>query len=205
MSSSAGPTGSLDVALAHTKRLLATNPAAAVEQASEIVKVVPNHPVGWLLKGLAHGAVGQGDAAVVALREALKLAPALPDAWRALGDHLSAAGDTEGADAAYAQQIRYSTGDPRLVQAAIALRDNDIPRAEALLRQHLRQHPTDVVAIRMFAEVAARLERYTDSQNLLERCLELAPGFHAARRNYATVLHRQYKDEQALEQVDRLL
>jgi tetratricopeptide (TPR) repeat protein len=197
--------GTLDVALAHTRRLLATNPTAAVEQASEIVKVVPSHPVGWLLKGLAHGAVGQGDAAVVALRRALELAPALPDAWRALGDHLSAAGDTEGADAAYAQHIRYSTRDPRLVQAAIALRDNDIPQAEALLRQHLRQHPTDVVAIRMFAEVAARLERYTDSQNLLERCLELAPGFHAARRNYATVLHRQYKDEQALEQVDRLL
>ncbi len=48
----------------------------------------------------------------------------------------------------------------------------------------------------MFAEVAARLERYQDAQNLLERCLELAPGFAAARRNYATVLHRQYKDEQ---------
>ena len=199
------PVGSLQVALAHAAKLLASNPAAAAEQSREILRVVPDQPVAMLLLGLALGAVGQGDAAVATLRHALKLNPQMPDAWRALADHLTAAGDTEGADAAYAQQIRYSAKDPRLVQAAIALHDNDIPQAEALLRQHLKQHPTDVAAIRMFAEVAARLERYQDSQNLLERCLELAPGFAAARRNYATVLHRQYKDEQALEQVDRLM
>jgi predicted Zn-dependent protease len=199
------PTGTLQVALAHAARLLHPNPAAALEQAREILKVVPDHPVAVMVVGLALGALGQGDAAVLELRHALKLNPAMPDAWRALADHLTVAGDTAGADAAYAQQIRYSTKDPRLVQAAIALRDNDIPQAEMLLREHLKQHPTDVAAIRMFAEVAARIERYQDAQNLLERCLELAPGFHAARRNYATVLHRQYKDEQALEQVNRLL
>jgi tetratricopeptide (TPR) repeat protein len=199
------PVGTLQVALAHAARLLASNPAATAEQANEILKVVPNHPGAMLLLGLAYGATGQGDAAVTVLRQALKLNPAMPDGWRALADHLTASGDTAAADAAYEQQIRYSAKDPRLVQAAIALHENDIPQAEALLRQHLRQHPTDVAAIRMFAEVAARLERYPDSQNLLERCLELAPGFTAARRNYATVLHRQYKDEQALEQVDQLL
>ncbi|MEJ0038287.1 MAG: sulfotransferase [Gammaproteobacteria bacterium] len=236
---SSPPVGTLQVALAHAAGLLASNPAAAAEQASEILRVFPGHPAAELLMasaqrrlgnvgqavasltslarqqpnwpaaqfelGFALGAAGQGDAAVVALRHALKLNPEMPDAWRALADHLTVCGDTAAADAAYAQQIRYSSKDPRLVQAAIALHDNDIPRAEALLRQHLKQHPTDVAAIRMFAEVAARLERYADAQNLLERCLELAPGFAAARRNYATVLHRQYKDEQALEQVDRLL
>jgi tetratricopeptide (TPR) repeat protein len=69
----------------------------------------------------------------------------------------------------------------------------------------LQQRPTDVAAIRMFAEVAARLERYADSEKLLLRCLELAPGFAAARRNLATVLHRQYKEVAALEEVERLL
>src|SRR5207302_3843876 len=50
---------------------------------------------------------------------------------------------------------------------------------ETLLREHLCEHPTDVAAIRMFAEVAARLGRYQDAENLLARCLELAPGFTA--------------------------
>ena len=239
MSGGSEPVGTLAVALAHAAKLLAVDPAAAAEQAGEILKVVPDHPTAVLLMGIAQrslghsaqavetltplarrqpdwaavhfelglalGAAGQGDAAVVALRHTLKLNPEMPDAWRALADHLTVMGDSAGADAAYAQQIRYSTQDPRLVQAAIALHDNDIPQAEALLRQHLKQYPTDIVAIRMFAEVAARLERYTDAQSLLERCLDLAPGFAAARRNYATVLHRQYKDAEALEEVDRLL
>jgi tetratricopeptide (TPR) repeat protein len=91
------------------------------------------------------------------------------------------------------------------LRAADALNRNDIPVAEALLRQHLKEHPTDVAAIRMFAEVAARLERYNDSANLLARCLELAPGFRPARSNYTIVLLRMNRHEEALEQAALLL
>jgi len=57
----------------------------------------------------------------------------------------------------------------------------------------------------MLAEVAARLGRYRDSETLLARCLELAPGFNAARHNYALVLQRQDRYEEALHEVERLL
>src|SRR6202011_655470 len=59
-------------------------------------------------------------------------------------------------------------------------------------------------AIRMFAEVAGRLGRYRDAENLLARCLEIAPGFNAARYNYAMSLHRQNKSAAALQQIDVL-
>jgi cytochrome c-type biogenesis protein CcmH/NrfG len=71
--------------------------------------------------------------------------------------------------------VCHSTRDSRLLDAAIALAENRIPAAGALLREHLKQVPTDVAAIRMFAEVAARLDRNEDALNLLTRCLELAP------------------------------
>ncbi len=74
-----------------------------------------------------------------------------------------------------------------------------------LLRTHLKSFPTDVAAIRMLAEVAARLRRYGDAETLLERCLELAPSFTAARHNYAVVLHRQNKLIEALREVDTVL
>jgi tetratricopeptide (TPR) repeat protein len=232
--------GTLDIALAHAARLLETDqPALAIEQAGEILKTVPGHPVATRLLGLArraagdfqaavdtlealcrsqpkwaeahfdlglaYGVAGQGDAAVVALRRAVQLKPDFADAWRSLGDYLAAIGDTTGSDGAYLQQVRASTKDPRLRKAAAALYQNEVPSAEALLREHLKQHPTDVAAIRMLAEVAARLERYTDAENLLVRCLELAPSFTPARRNYATVLQRQNRHQEALEQVERLL
>jgi predicted Zn-dependent protease len=57
----------------------------------------------------------------------------------------------------------------------------------------------------MLAEVAGRLREYSDAQTLLERCLDLAPGFDAARHNYAVVLHRQSKPAAALPQVEQLL
>jgi tetratricopeptide (TPR) repeat protein len=203
--SGAEPTGTLDLALANATRLLASAPAAAAEQAAEILKVMADQPNALALRGLALGRMGRGEDAIADLRRAVHLKPALPDAWRALGDHYTALEMREAADGAYAQSIRHSTRDPRLMGAALALVENRIPEAETALRDHLKRHPTDVAAIRMLAEVAARIGRYRDAETLLARCLELAPGFSAARQNYAMVLHRQGRSEAALGEVDRLL
>jgi tetratricopeptide (TPR) repeat protein len=205
MSATPEPVGTLEIALAHTRQLLDHDPSAAAEQAREILKVIPRQPLAQFLLGLAYSASGQGDEAIAALRRAVELKRDLPDAWRTLADHLTVAGDTQGADHAYAQHIRFSTLDLRLLEAGAALAENRIAVAEALLREHLKQHPTDVAAIRMFAEVAARLGRYADAEVLLERCLELAPSFLGARHNYAYVLQRQNKLAKALEQLERVL
>jgi len=231
--------GSIDVALAHAARLLGNQPELAAEQATEILKAMPGHPVASLILGtarrlmghaeialeilqplarsqpaaaavhfelgLALSALGRKPEAIAALRRVVALKPDMTDAWRTLGDQLTIMGDTAGADTAYAQHIRTSVKDPRLLIAASALCDNRIPQAEALLREHLKLYPTDVAAIRMFAEVAARLRRYQDAENLLARCLELAPSFAPARHNYALVLHRQNKPVEALREIEFLL
>lgn len=196
------PTATLLLGVA--RRLTKEFPAA-LEILEPLARAHPNWAAAHYELGITYGACGKGDAAVASLRRALALKPDMPDAWRALGDHLHAMGDAQGADEAYLQQIRHSTRDPRLLEAAAALCDNRIAVAEALLREHLKQHPTDVAAIRMLAEVAARLGRYADAEVLLERCLELAPSFAPARFNYATVLHRHSRPMRALEQIDQLL
>jgi tetratricopeptide (TPR) repeat protein len=205
LSTPAEPVGTLEVALAHASRLLATKPQAAAEQAYEILKVVPRQPQAMLILGLARSAAGDIDGSIDALTRAVSLRPDLSDAWLALADQLRARGDAAAADRAYAHYIKAATHDPRLMGAAAALCENRIPEAEALLRAHLAQYPTDVAALRMLAEVAARLLRYSDAQRLLERCLELAPGFDAARHNYATVLNRQGRSAAALAQCARLV
>src|SRR5688572_26378440 len=155
--------------------------------------------------GIALGRIGRGDEALAALRRAVAIKPDLPTAWLALGDHLTAAGDSDDAEAAYGQHLRYASRDPALLQAGAALHENRIPEAEALLRAHLRKLPNDVAALRMLAELAARLDRIGDAEHLLARCLELAPGFHAARQHYALILHRGNKPAQALAELDALL
>ncbi|WP_168703785.1 tetratricopeptide repeat protein, partial [Gordonia paraffinivorans] len=59
-------------------------------------------------------------------------------------------------------------------------------------------------ALRMLAEIGARLGRYGDAEVLLALCLELAPGFTVARHNLAIVLHRQNKSEEAIAQIETL-
>jgi tetratricopeptide (TPR) repeat protein len=154
---------------------------------------------------VAAGETGSLEAVVASMRRAVGADPTQPQAWRHLGDHLDAAGDRSGAEAAYLNHVRYAVHDAALMRAAADLHANRIPDAEMRLRQHLKQAPTDVVAIRMLAEVAVRVDRGEDAERLLERCLELAPGFHEARHNYAIVLNRVNKPQQAIVELERLL
>jgi tetratricopeptide (TPR) repeat protein len=125
--------------------------------------------------------------------------------WQRLAEQLRLAGDEAGAERAQAEALKASTRDPVLLRAGGALVEGDLPTAERLLRDRLRQRPTDVPAIRMLAELAGRIGRYADSEKLLRRALELAPGFDAARHNLAIVLQRQGKAQAALAEVEQLL
>ncbi len=179
--------------------------AAAVAALTPLVARHPRWAAAQYELAAALGDAGAGEQAVAALRRAVEINPEMPEAWRLLADHLAAMGDDAGADAARARSLKSSTRDPRLLAAGAALCDNRIPDAEALLRRHLSEHPTDVAAIRMFAEVAARIGRYHDAEKLLARCLELAPTFHGARHNYAVALIRQGRHEAAVPEIERLL
>jgi predicted Zn-dependent protease len=238
-SAAATPVGSLDVALAHARRLLQKDPQLAARQATEILRSAPADPRAALILGAAYRLTGRLQAAlellqvlartqlraapvhmefgaalaeagrareaIAALRHALQLQPESPDTWRLLADQLDAVGDAGGADQARACYLKAATRDPRLMEAAAALVENQLPVADARLRAHLQAYPSDVAALRMLAEVAARLRRYADAQQLLARCLELSPSFDAARHNYAVVLNRQGQPASALAQVEQLL
>ena len=93
---------------------------------------------------------------------------------------------------------------PRLIEAAMALNDNRLDVAERILKPHLKEDPFDAAAIRMLAELAARIGRMTG-------CGEFAAPRHrnrarigAARANLALVLGRIGRPAEALELLDDL-
>jgi tetratricopeptide (TPR) repeat protein len=93
---------------------------------------------------------------------------------------------------------------PRLIEAAMAMNENRLNVAERLLKPHLKEDPFDAAAIRMLAELAARIGRWTDAENLLRRAIEIAPGFTAARANLALVLGRTGRPAEAMELLDEI-
>jgi tetratricopeptide (TPR) repeat protein len=176
-----------------------------LELLEPVIRAHPGWPLVHLEAGMAFADLQIGRAAVAALSRAVTLDGRLSMAWDALTDQLLLAGDEAGAARARAEQIKASVSDPELMQAATALIANDLPVAERILKPYLNRHPTHVAAIRMLAEVAARLGRNEDAEALLARCLELAPGFTEARYNHATVLYRLTRAEEALAALEPLL
>ena len=178
---------------------------AALALLEPLLHEAPRTPLAQYELGMALAALGRGDAAEAALRRALALKPDLAQARLALADLRHAAGDRAGADEAYLAYLRQSARDPRLLQAGDALAAGRLPEAETRLRAWLKQRPTDIGALRMLAELAVRIGRAEEALQLLERCLDLAPGFREARQHYALVLHRDQQSELALEQLNLLL
>jgi len=84
----------------------------------------------------------------------------------------------------------------------MALNENRLDIAERILKPYLKDDPFDVQAIRMLAELAARVGRLRDSETLLRRALEINPSFTPARANLAMVLGRLGRADEALKLLD---
>jgi tetratricopeptide (TPR) repeat protein len=143
-------------------------------------------------------------AAVHWASQALSKRPDSPPALRLLGLAMRAAGQADDAAEIEQRAVKAATADAVLLRAGHALVTNQLHEAEPLLKDRLKRDPYDYGAIRMLAEVAARIGRLHDAENLLRRALELAPSFNAARANLATVLYRQHRAAEAIEQLDQL-
>jgi tetratricopeptide (TPR) repeat protein len=151
------------------------------------------------------GAVGRGDDAINTLRRAVSLDPKHAACWQSLGHQLKVAGDDEGSLQAFERHFELSTRHPELVEAVKLLREGKLGKAETIVRDLLKKYPLDVSAIRVLADIGFQMGQLKDASLLLERCLELAPDFYAARHSYAMLLMRLQKHEAAMVEAEKLL
>jgi tetratricopeptide (TPR) repeat protein len=145
------------------------------------------------------------EGAVARLRAILADDPHNAEGHRLLGQALRRLARHEEASEAEMMAVRATAAEPEMIEIARAMLANDLPHAEALLRARLKDQPLDVAAIRLMAELAARIGRLRDAEVLLRRALELAPGFAAARANLATVLYKQNRFAEAAAELDTLV
>jgi tetratricopeptide (TPR) repeat protein len=162
--------GDLPAARAVLTRLMAEQPRSALT-AFELA--------------LTHGGLGEHDLAVDALERTVALKPDFLPAWHVLPIALRAAGREREARAADVRGVAASARDPMLVKAAVAMHEakdgGDFTQVEAMLDERVRLMPRDAAALRLRGEVAWRQGRLDEAMDLLNRTLEIAPGFSAAR------------------------
>jgi tetratricopeptide (TPR) repeat protein len=190
--------------LAAACRKLGDSAAAAVVLES-LANADRDTPFMQLELGRAYAASGRRALADAAFRRAVELDEGLADGWRELAAMYFAAGDTRAGDAAYARYSKLVKDPPELSDALVALADNRLDAAEAMLLRRLGQAPGDVVALRMLADVATQREDYAQAERQLMRCLELAPGYAAARYDLANLMFTLHRYSGVLPLVERLL
>jgi tetratricopeptide (TPR) repeat protein len=155
--------------------------------------------------GLLLGDMGENDAAIGVLTEAINIDRNLVKAWSALGEQYVLVGDILASDAAYSHHFNVIVNEPELRRSVEALRAGRPDVTEDILLEFLDSHPNHINAIKMLAEAAIACDRNEDASALLERCLELAPDFIAARYRYVSTLYLQNRLNEALPHMEILL
>lgn len=192
--------GTLDQALAQANRLLREDPSLSLEQALEILAVVPDEPRARLIEAKALRALGQHDTAAGLL---VQLAAHFP-LWAApvfeRGRLLAAQGKAEEAVACLRRAVAL---DPERASAWTALGDlleltGDVARAQAAHAQSL----TAALKSPQLLEAAALLNegRLAPAEQMLRDHLKRSPNDVAAIRMLAELGTRlgRYQDAEHL-------
>jgi tetratricopeptide (TPR) repeat protein len=177
----------------------------ALDRLEALVRRAPDFALAQQELGFALSDAGDSLGAIEALQKAVAIEPRLPGSWKLLAELHSAAGNAEAAAEASNQLLLATSVEPELVRAVNLFREGKVAQSERLCRKFLFDNPANVTAIRLLADIGIKVGAWDDAENLLARCVELAPDFSLARLNYAQVLSQRESLIKALAQVELLL
>ena len=155
--------------------------AAALPRLAALARKQPRVPaVLWELAQAASEA-GRAGQAIAALESLTSQQPSVAGGWFLLAGELRKIGRVEDAWRADLSGVHASSGDPGLLEAAVAMQEGRLDESETLLQARLQHQPDDPPAIRLLGEVNWRRGDMTEALALVERAVLLAPGFDMAR------------------------
>lgn len=137
------------------------------------------HEYALLLDGLNRFAEAEN-----ALRKCLKISPAAPESWCALGRVLLMRGDRDGAQMAFARALAEKPGYPNAVygQACVLRDDGEFSRAADAFRQALRQIPDWADARLQLGYCLLELDRWDDAIAELRQAIAINPALYGKAR-----------------------
>ncbi|HLZ97230.1 MAG TPA: sulfotransferase [Steroidobacteraceae bacterium] len=156
-------------------------------------------------RGHCHVARKDAPRAIEAYEHAVRINPALPDAWRMLEGLYKMVGDDERRQIAAAHANKLKTVPPEVITATGMFCEGDLSAAEKLIRAFLLRHGDHVEAMRLLARIGVAREVLDDAEVLLAAALKMAPDYIELRRDYACVLLDRHKHAEAIAELDGLL
>ncbi len=121
-----------------------------------------HYELGLLLRDLDDNA-----RAIEALSRVVELEPSHPSAWRALGDCFAKAGEAPAPDMPMPSIFAPARKKCALLEDAAFAGREHAQMAEAIFREALKVHPTDVPTLHALADLHMRQDRNRDAVNVL--------------------------------------
>ena len=189
---------------AHSLRI-AKQTGAALATLERLAQHHPRFSQMFLERGLCHVALRDAPAATADLRTAVAINPALAMGWRMLDGLYRMAGDAAGADLAAKHCAHLASLPPPIVQAKILYGDEEVDRAEMLIRRFLIEFGDHPEAMRLLAQIGHLRNVLDDAEVLYSGVLAMVPDHHEARQEYVQVLIARAKYLQARAELAPLL
>jgi tetratricopeptide (TPR) repeat protein len=156
-------------------------------------------------RGHCYAALSDTPKAIDAFRQAVSINAALPASWQMLHTLYLGMGDEENA-AKIADRLATLRNLPReVIEAGSLFADGELVHAERLLRIYLSQHGEQIEAMRLLGRICIARGLREDAELLLEAVVQRAPGYRAARADYARALLDRHKYLRSREEIQRLL
>jgi len=143
--------------------------------------------------------------AIEAFLTAVNINHALPGSWGMLEGLYRMTQQPKNAALAASHVATLRNVPQEIVIATAHFADGDLEAAEALVRNYLLAHGDHIEGMRLLARIGIARKVFDDPELLLAEVLKRAPGYRAARQEYAGVLVELHKHEEARRQLDQLL
>lgn len=131
--------------------------------------------------------------------------PAILAAWREQIKILEASDQNAMAGHARAELAYYEALPPEVLRAHHLLNEGRLAKAEKRIKQFLRHNPTQTDAMRLLADISARVGAYDDAEYLLESAMQRAPDNLRLIKDYMLIMRKQQKFAKSAEMCHRML
>lgn len=173
---------------------------AAQTVLSHLLTDYPQFGRAYQERGHVLRAMGKDAQALQAYTLACQANPALLASWRICAELHAAAGRTEESRQCATQEERLAAL-PKILYAALNYtHEGQLIKAEQLVRGFLRDSPQHGEAMRLLADIGARLGVLDDAETLLEHACKFEPDNIAVRLDYVQILRKRQKYSAALAQ-----
>ena len=177
----------------------------ALEVLQELEHRHPSYARVFEERGHCHLSRQAMDAAISDFAKAVTLNPWLPESLRALERLYRLRGRAQEADEAARFSAKLEKLPGEVTAAHSLLADGEIDAAEHQVREYLERPGAHIEGMRLLARIAMARERFHDAEILLEKTLRAAPGYRAARYEYAVALLGRNQHLRARQELERLL